>query len=409
MDLTRAPCTRNPRVLGAVFSRANSSVRRDIFTEEHDLFRDGMRTFIEREIVPYAKSWEREGIVDRDLFLRAGEAGLLGISIPEEFGGGGTEDFRFNAIFMEELCRADVMTAGLGIENHMDAVIPYFLRYASDEQKARWLPGLGSGELIGALAMTEPGTGSDLAAISTRAVLDGDHYIINGSKVFISNGINSDLVVVVCRTSDEGPAQRGLSLVVVERGTHGFARGRNLDKLGQHSADTAELFFDDAAVPIENLLGEGGRGFYHLLGMLPQERLSIATTALSHAEVAFENTLEYCKQRQAFGQPIGHFQNSRFQLATMRTELDVTRAFIDAQLSAHVRGELDAEEAAQGKWWCTELSNRILNTCLQLHGGYGYMEECSVGRAWRDARPMTIYGGTNEIMKDIIGRRMLGV
>ena len=384
-------------------------MERKIFDEDHDLFRKSVRSFVAREMVPYFEAWERAGIVDKSLFLRAGGAGILGLSVPAALGGGGEPDFRFNAIFAEEACRAGVMTAALGIATHADVVVPYFVRYGTPAQQDRWLPGLCSGELVGAIAMTEPGTGSDLAAITTRAVRRGDEYVVSGSKVFISNAMNADLVLVVCRTSDGSGPQRSLSLIVVDAGAAGFKRGRNLDKLGQHAADTGELFFDDVVVPADHLIGEEGRGFYHLMAMLPQERLSIAVTALAHAEVAFEQTLEYCKERHAFSQPIGSFQHSRFLLATMRTELDVTRAFVDAQLAAHAAGELTAEEAAEGKWWCAELNTRVLSSCLQLHGGYGYMEECPVGRAWRDGRAMSIYGGTNEIMKDIIGRRMLGV
>ncbi len=383
-------------------------MRRRIFDESHDLFRAAARTFIEREMVPSYEKWERDGIVDKELYRRAGAAGFLGTGVPEELGGGGTPDFRFNAVFLEELCRAGVMVAGLGISNHADVVIPYFVHYGTPEQQRRWLPGLCSGELLGAVAMTEPGTGSDLAAIRTTARPTADGYTINGSKTYISNGINSNLVVVVARTA-EGPGSKSLSLLVVEGSAAGFERGRNLQKIGQKAADTAELFFDDVFVPAENLLGEEGKGFFQLMAMLPQERLSIAVMALGHAEAAFDETLEYCKQRQAFGQAIGSFQNSRFVLATMRTELDLARSFVDAQLEAHAAGELTAEEAAEAKWWCAELNNRVLNACLQLHGGYGYMEESSIGRAWRDGRAMSIYGGTNEIMKEIIGRRMLGI
>lgn len=384
-------------------------MKRTIFNADHELFRDAVRTFVAREVVPNFEKWERDGIVDKEMFRKAGEAGILGLGLPEELGGAGRPDFRFNAVVLEEFCRAGVMPAGLGLSTHVDVVVPYYVRYGSAAQRERWLPGLCSGEFVGAVAMTEPTTGSDLAAISTRAVRDGDNYVINGSKVYISNGINSDLVLVVCRTSAEEQAQRSLSLIVVEADRPGFVRGKNLDKIGQRCADTAELFFDDLVVPAQNLLGEEGKGFYHLMAMLPQERLSIAVMSLAHAEVAFDQTLEYCKQRRAFNQPIGTFQHNRFQLATMRTELDLGRAFVDAQLLAHANGELTAEEAAESKWWCTDLNSRVLDACLQLHGGFGYMEESAVGRAWRDGRAMAIYGGTNEIMKDLIGRRMLGV
>ncbi|SDH07656.1 acyl-CoA dehydrogenase [Sinosporangium album] len=384
-------------------------MERTIFDDDHELFRKSVRSFISREITPHFERWERSGIIDKALFRKAGDAGILALGVPGELGGAGRLDFRFNAVVLEEVCRAGVMNAGLGISTHADVVVPYFVQYGTREQQERWLPGLSSGELVGAIAMTEPDTGSDLAAISTRAVRDGDSYVIRGSKIFISNGINSDLVILVCRTGYNEAAQRNLSLVVVETDRQGFSRGRNLDKVGQHSADTAEMFLDDVVVPVENLLGEEDRGFYHLVSMLPQERLSIAVMALAHAQVAFEQTLAYCKERRAFGQPIGSFQNSRFQLATMRTELDIAQAFVDKQLAAHVAGELSAEEAAQAKWWCAELNSRVLTSCVQLHGAYGYMEECAVARAWRDGRAMSIYGGTNEIMKEIIGRRMLGV
>ncbi|MDF2825355.1 MAG: acyl-CoA dehydrogenase [Mycobacterium sp.] len=384
-------------------------MKRTLFDDEHEMFRDSVRTFIGRELTKDFEQWERAGIIDKAVFTKAGAAGILGVAVPEQFGGGGLPDFRFNAIFLEEVCRAGVMNAGLGISNHADVVVPYIIKYGTPEQQQRWLPGLTSGELVGAIAMTEPNTGSDLAAISSSAVRDGDSYVLTGNKVFISNGINADLVIVVCRTGFDGPAQRNLSLLVVESDRLGFSRGRNLDKVGQHSADTAELFFDNVVLPADNLLGEQDRGFYQLMSMLPQERLSIAVMALAHARAAFDETLTYCKTRHAFGQPIGSFQNSRFQLATMRTELDVAQAFVDAQLTAHLAGDLTGEEAAQAKWWCTDLNSRVLHTCVQLHGAYGYMEECAVGRAWRDGRAMAIYGGTNEIMKDIIGRRMLGV
>ena len=381
-------------------------MERTIFDDDHELFRKAVRSFVAREIIPHFEAWEESGLVDRTLFARAGDTGLLALGVPEALGGAGEPDFRFNAIFLEEVCRSGVMNAGLGISTHADVVVPYYVRYGTAAQQQRWLPGLCSGELIGAVAMTEPNTGSDLAAITTKAVRRGDRYVISGSKVFISNGINSDLVLLVCRTGEDSSPQRNLSLVVVEADRPGFRRGRNLDKVGQHAADTAELFFDDVEVPVENLLGEEGRGFYQLMAMLPQERLSIAVMALAHAEAAFQDTLAYCKDRHAFGQPIGSFQNSRFQLATMRTELDVAQTFVDAQLRAHRAGTLTAEEAAQSKWWCAELNSRVLTTCVQLHGAYGYMEECAVGRAWRDGRAMSIYGGTNEIMKEIIGRSM---
>ena len=302
-----------------------------------------------------------------------------------------------------------MFTVGLGLSNHTDVVMPYLVRFGTTAQKERWLPKVCAWRIdwVRGYDRTRHGLGHRRDCHASRS--RRDDYILNGSKVFISNGINSDIVIVVCKTGAGEIPQRNISLLVVEAGTPGFERGRNLPKIGQHAADTAELFFDDARVPADALLGEEGRGFYHLMTMLPQERLSIAVAALSHAEAAFDRTLDYCKARQAFGQPIGSFQNLRFALATMRTELDIARVYVDAQLVAHGEERLTAEEAAEAKWWCSDLNSRVLDACLQLHGGYGYMEECSIGRAWKDGRAMSIYGGTNEIMKDIIGRRMLGV
>jgi alkylation response protein AidB-like acyl-CoA dehydrogenase len=382
-------------------------MRRTIYDETHELFRKSVRSFVEREIVPHFDRWESEGICDRALFTKAGDAGFLGTAVPEEFGGGGDPDFRFNAIRIEELCRAGVLNAGQGLGLHTDICIPYYLKWANPEQRQRWLPGLCSGELIAAVAMTEPGTGSDLGAIATQAVRDGDDYVLNGSKMFISNGIHSDLIIVVCRTATSG--NRGLTLLVVERGMEGFERGRNLDKIGLHCQDTSELFFQDVRVPVGNRLGEENSGFRYLMDGLAQERLQIAVGAVAHSEAVFQSTLQYAKERHAFGQPIASFQNSRFALATMRTEIDVAQAFIDAQLTAHVNGELTGEDAAEAKWWTTELEFRVMDACLQLHGGYGYMSEYEVSRHWRDSRINRIAGGSNEIMKDLIGRRRLGV
>jgi alkylation response protein AidB-like acyl-CoA dehydrogenase len=288
---------------------------------------------------------------------------------------------------------------------HNDTCLPYLLAGTTDEQKARWLPGVCSGDLVTAIAMTEPGTGSDLAGIRTSAIRNGDHYVLNGTKTFITNGINSDLVIVACKT-DPTQRHRGMSLLVVEAGMPGFERGRRLKKIGQHSQDTAELIFTDVQVPVANLIGEEGGGFKELVTKLPQERLSIAVLAVAQAETAFGWTLEYCKQREAFGQPIGSFQHNRFKLAEMRTEIDLARVFVDRQVEALNAGELTPEDAAEGKWWCTEMAWRVLDTCLQLHGGYGYMEEYPIARAWRDGRVPTIYGGTTEIMKEIIGRSL---
>jgi len=380
-------------------------VRRDIFDEEHDLFRSAFRQFVDKEIVPYADEWEQAGITDRRMFLKAGEAGFLGINAPEEHGGGGVDDFRYNLITAEEIQMAGVNAAGTGIGLHNDVCLPYFLHAGTEEQKARWLPGICSGELITAIAMTEPGIGSDLAGMSTSAIRDGDHYVVNGSKTFITNGIHADLVITAVKT-DPSQRHKGMSLLVLERGMEGFERGRNLDKIGMHAQDTAELFFSDVHVPVENLLGAEGEGFLQLVRNLPQERLNIAMAAVSAARAAFGWTLDYCKERQAFGKPIGSFQNSRFQLAEMATEIEVGQAFVDKCVVAHNAGELTAEEAAMAKWWATDLQGRVVDAGLQLHGGYGYMTEYPIARAYVDARVTRIYGGTNEIMKEIIGKSL---
>ncbi len=378
---------------------------RTIFETEHDLFRESARAFIDVEIAPNVSKWEEEGRVDKAMFRKAGAAGLLGMAIPEEHGGGGVADFRFNAVIVEEMMAADAFASGMCITLHNDVVLPYFLELCTEEQRERWYPGLVSGELMGAIAMTEPGAGSDLAGIQTTAIRDGDCFIVNGSKTFITNGLNSDLVVTAVKTD---PSQRhaGLSLIVVEDGMEGFTRGRNLDKIGLHAQDTAELFFDDVRVPVENLLGEEGQGFIHLVHNLPQERLSLATGSMAHAQVAFDWTLGYVKERQAFGQPIGAFQTVKHRMAEMRTELDIGQTYIDSQIVALNAGELTAEEAAKAKWWVTELENSVITRCLQLFGGWGYMEEYPIARAFRDARVQTIYGGTTEIMKEIIGRSL---
>jgi alkylation response protein AidB-like acyl-CoA dehydrogenase len=383
------------------------TLKRSIYESTHEEFRQVVAEFARRELVPHVGRWERDGIVDRDLFLKAGEAGLLGMAVPEEFGGGGTDDFRYNAVRIEELCRADVLTPGQGIGLHEDICLPYFLKWADDEQRKRWLPGLASGALIAAIAMTEPGTGSDLRSISTRAVRHGDHYVVNGAKLFTSNGILADLVIVLCATSDD--VGSGISLLVVERGMTGFERGRNLAKIGMHAQDTSELFFDDVVVPAANLLGEAHQGFRYVMHGLAQERLQIAVSAVAQAEAVFDETLGYTKERTAFGRPIASFQNSRFALATMRTELDIARIYIDQLVLAHSSGQLSDEDAAMSKWWASELSFRTIDACLQLHGGYGYMEEYPIARHWRDSRLFRIGGGSNEIMKEIIGRRVLGV
>ena len=376
-------------------------MERDIFTEEHAAFRDLVRLFIAKEIAPYHEQWERDGMVSRDVWLAAGRTGLLGIEIDEKYGGGGLQDYRYYLILGEELARTGMHGPGFGVHN--DIIGPYLQRLCTPEQCERWLPGYCSGEIITAIAMSEPGAGSDLQGIRTTAVRDGDHYILNGQKTFISNGQLCDLVIVVARTDPEA-GYRGISLFVVERGMDGFERGRNLDKVGMHAQDTSELFFSDVRVPAGNLLGEEGGGFIALMQNLPRERVAIGTAALAGAEGAFEQTLEYCKQRQAFGRPIGKFQHNRFVLAEMATELAVARAFTDRCVTEHNAGRLSTEEASMLKWWDTELCNKVIDRCVQLYGGYGYMREYPVARAYADGRAQTIFGGTTEIMKEIIGR-----
>lgn len=374
---------------------------RDIYTDEHHAFRDMVRSFIDKEIAPHHEQWEKDGIVSREVWLAAGRAGLLGIDMPEEFGGGGNPDYRYYVIFNEELAKAGVHGPGFAVHNDING--GYLRRLCTDEQKRRWFPGYCSGEIITAIAMTEPAAGSDLQGIRTTAVRDGDDHILNGSKTFISNGILADLVIVVAKT-DPSAGAKGISLLVVERGMAGFGRGRNLDKVGMHAQDTAELFFDNVRVPKANLLGEEGMGFVYLMRNLARERLSIGATAQAAAETAFEQTLGYCKTREAFGRPIGKFQHNRFTLAEMKTELTVSRAFTDECIVKESAGELTADEAAMLKWWNTELLKRVVDRCVQLHGGYGYMTEYPIAKAYQDVRIQTIFGGTTEIMKEIIGR-----
>src|SRR5215211_1496265 len=380
-------------------------MRRTLYEADHDAFRETVRRFVVKEIAPRHVEWEAAGIVPRELYTAAGAQGLLGWAVPEEFGGGGEPDFRFNAILGEEVVAAGVAGSGNGLCLQNDVCLPYFLDLATPEQKARWLPGIASGELITAIAMTEPGVGSDLASMTTTARRGGDVYVVNGAKTFITSGINADLVITAVKT-DPTQKHKGMSLLVIERGMLGFERGRNLDKLGQHAQDTAELSFTDVRVPVENLLGEEGRAFAHLVDRLPQERLGIAVAGVAGARAALEWTLEHVRTRTAFGRPIGSFQNTRFRLAEVATEVDVAQAFVDACVLALNDGELTAEDAAKAKWWCTELQGRAVDTCLQLFGGYGYMTEYPIARAWADARVTRIYGGTTEIMKEVIGREL---
>jgi alkylation response protein AidB-like acyl-CoA dehydrogenase len=376
---------------------------RTLFEPEHELFRESYRAFLHRFVAPHHAQWEKDKIVDRGVWLEAGKQGFLGMAAPEEYGGGGNPDFRYNTIVAEETTAGRY--TGIGFALHNDIVAPYLLRLANEEQKQRWLPKFCTGELITAIAMTEPGTGSDLLGIKTRAVRDGDDWVLNGAKTFITNGINSDLVIVVAQTSPDKGAL-GFSLLVVERGMEGFERGRKLDKIGLDAQDTAELSFTDVRVPSANLLGKAGKGLVYLMQNLPQERLSIAVMAAAAMEAVIESTLQYTKERKAFGKPIGSFQNSRFVLAELATEATAVRMMVDEFIRLHLDEKLTAEQAAMAKWYSTETLVRLTDRCLQLHGGYGYMREYPIARTFLDARVQTIYGGTTEIMKEIIGRSL---
>jgi alkylation response protein AidB-like acyl-CoA dehydrogenase len=381
----------------------SSEDRRDIFDDEHEAFRTTVRGFLDREVAPHHEQWEADGVVPRELWTKAGDLGLLCFDVEEQYGGAGVRDFRYNMVVAEELARIGANGPGFGV--HTDIIVPYLSSLGTDEQKRRWLPGCVSGETITAIAMTEPGAGSDLQGIRTTAVDKGDHYVLNGSKTFISNGILSDLVIVVART-DPGAGHKGISLLVVERGMPGFERGRNLDKMGLKAQDTAELFFDDVVVPKENLLGEEGSGFISLMLNLPQERLSIAMIAAAACQQILRMSLDYAKERQAFGRPIGRFQHNRFVIAEMATEARIAQVFVDDCVRLHNEGRLDASGASMAKWWTTELQNKLVDRAVQLYGGYGYMMEYPIARAYVDSRIQTIYGGTTEIQKEIIGRSL---
>jgi len=378
---------------------------RAIFEPEHQDFRETVRRFVNDEIMPNFEQWETDGIVPRELFQKAGEKNMLAMSVSEEYGGLGLKDFRFNQIIGEEGYYQGATGAMLGITLHNDVCLPYFEEYCTDEQKERWLPGIVDGSLITAVAMTEPGIGSDLASMGTKAIRNGDHYVVDGSKTFITNGINADLIITAVKT-DPKEKHRGMSIVIIERGMDGFERGRNLEKVGMHSQDTAELFFNEVQVPVENLLGNEGDGFKYLVSNLAQERMSIAAAAIASATAAMNWTLEYVKERYAFGTPIGSFQNSRFQMAEIKTEVDIGTTYIDQCVAALNEGRLTVEDAAQAKWWSTEMADRVIDKCVQLHGGYGYMLEYPIARAYADNRVTRIYGGTTEIMKEIVGRSL---
>jgi len=371
-------------------------------SEDHEAFRETVAKFFAREMAPHEEEWRKAGRVDKAIFSIAGSAGLLGLGVPEDQGGSGTEDFRYNAIFREEAARAGISVSAARIAVVNDVCIPYFLS-SPEPLRTRWLPKICDGSVVTAIAMTEPGAGSDLVGMQTRAIRQGDHFVVTGVKTMISNAGNADLAVVACKT---GSAARraGISLLLIEMAAAGVSRGAPLKKAGQPSSDLGELIFEEVKVPVGNLLGAEGTGFAQLVANLPRERLSIAIDAVYQAEAAFEATLEYATQRRVFNQPVATFQANRFTLAEMRTELDIARNFIDAQIGAINRGILSAEAAAQAKWWCTELCTRVVDRCLQLHGGYGYMDEYPISRLWRDTRAMTLYGGTTEVMKEIIGR-----
>jgi acyl-CoA dehydrogenase len=378
--------------------------RRPLFDDVHDDYRESFRKFVAAEVVPHAGEWERAQIVPRELFVKAAEHGFLAMAVGEEYGGSGADDWRFNTVLGEEAAYAGVMAAWSGPMVHNDLCLPYLLAGADEEQRRRWFPGVASGEQILAIAMTEPGTGSDLAGIKTRARRDGDGWVINGAKTFITNGINADLVITAVRTGED--PHGGLSLFVIERGMDGFERGEQIEKIGHHASDTAELFFNDCRVPAENLLGEEGSGFSQLMAHLVPERLSLASGSIAGCEAALALTLEYVKERKAFGRPIGSFQNSRFVLAELKTKIEISRAFVDRTLERYLAGACTASEAAMAKWWTTDLLSEVTDACVQLHGGYGYTTEYPIGRLWVDARLGRIYAGTNEIMKELIGRTM---
>ena len=377
-------------------------MRRTVYSADHEAFRDTVRTFIERSILPIHEEIVAEKQIPDSVWQAAGKADLLGLEVPEEFGGSDPGDYRFNAVLGEELAKVS-MAYNSCLQMHFDIGVPYFVKYGTQEQKERWLPGLCSGELVTTIAMTEPSGGSDLAALRTSAVRSGDDWVLNGSKTFITNGYTADVIIVAARTSPEKKA-KGITLFALENGTPGFERGRKLDKVGQPEANTAELFFQDVRIPNANVIGEVDRGFIQMMEQLPQERISAAVGNLAQAKAILEETLVYAKERQAFGQSIGKFQHNKFLLADLFTQIDVSQAYVDACVVAHTQGDLTAVDAAKVKMWTSDIQNSVLDHCVQLHGGYGFMREYRVAQAWMDARVTRIWGGTNEIMKEIIGR-----
>ncbi|OLL19118.1 MULTISPECIES: acyl-CoA dehydrogenase family protein [unclassified Rhodococcus (in: high G+C Gram-positive bacteria)] len=381
-------------------------MERTIFTQEHDEFRSMLRDFIDREVLPHQAEWDALGRPPREFFQRLGELGVLGIQVPEEFGGGGESSFKYNAIVFEEVARAGVSFGSYTV--HSCLILPYLLEYGSDEQRKRWLPDFASGRMMTAIAMTEPGTGSDLANIATTAKLsaDGSHYVVNGAKTFITGGVTADLVLTVCRTAPFDPEDRraGLSILCVPTDAEGFSVGRKLDKIGLHQQDTAELSYQDVRVPVENLLGEEGKAFGYLAHNLPQERLSIALNQVGQAAAAIEHAVAYTKDRKVFGKPVASFQNTKFVLAECSAEVQAARVFADHCLELLDRGELSVADAARAKLYCTEVAGRVIDKCLQLHGGYGYITEYPIARLYADTRVSRIYGGTSEVMKTIIAK-----
>jgi alkylation response protein AidB-like acyl-CoA dehydrogenase len=377
-------------------------VSRTVFREDHEMFRTTVRRFLEKECLPRQSEWDKAGRVDRETWLKAGREGLLCISLPAEYGGG-SGDFGHAAVMAEETARLGL--SGPGFQVHSDIIVPYIARAGNEEQKRKWIPGACAGELITAICMTEPGTGSDLKAIRTTAVREGDEYVINGAKTFISNGLNADLIIVVCKT-DPNVGAKGISLVVVEADRAGFSRGRKLEKIGMYAQDTAELFFDNVRVPVSNRLGEEGKGFSYLMGELPQERFSIAISAAARLEAALESTLAYVKERKAFNQTVWDFQNTKFKLADIKAQAIAVRLMVDHYLAEHMRRGLTLEESAIAKLFATETLGKALDEMLQLHGGYGYMLEYPVARAYVDSRVNRIYGGASEVMRDLISRKL---
>ncbi len=380
-------------------------MKRNIFDEDHEALREVAREFAQKDVVPNLEAWAKAGIIDKGMFRKAGAQGLLGMTVPSEYGGGGMDDFRFSVVVNEELARYCGNAIAMAISGYNDLCAPYFEEFASPEQKQRWLPGLCSGELVSAIAMTEPGAGSDLAGIRTTARWDGEHYVLKGAKTFISNGINADLIVTVVKT-DPDAGRKGVSLLVVEGGMAGFERGSSIKKVGLHAQDTAELFFDNVKVPKENLLGQEGAGFGYLMHNLVRERLSIAVAAMTSMEVALDEAVTYTKNRMAFGQRVADFQTTRHRLAEMATRVEVARVFLDRCIQEYVAGTVSEIEGAMAKWYVTELQQQIIADSLQLHGGYGFVTEYPIAREYLDARVTTLFGGTTEIMKEIIGRSL---